>query len=172
MVSYPFQMVQGLLIFSFTFMQILDVIWPMTRRHTLCGICSQSHGVARFRLNLEAFQMSADKVVETIGSTAKLKKKKYRLFWLWMQVCVGDWWTHTNNQRYKKCMCNPRGVTWQIEEVNNPATHDGNILRGLVLTRQWTSHLEDQPLGEITALPHLRSLFEQPLYQTLCQNRT
>lgn len=73
MVSYPFQMVQGLLIFSFTFMQILDVIWPMTRRHTLCGICSQSHGVARFRLNLEAFQMSADKVVETIGSTTKLQ---------------------------------------------------------------------------------------------------
>lgn len=90
MVSYPFQMVQGLLIFSFTFMQILDVIWPMTRRHTLCGICSQSHGVARFRLNLEAFQMSADKVVETIGSTAKLKKKKIQaVLALDASVCRG-----------------------------------------------------------------------------------
>ncbi len=60
-----------------------DVIWSMIQQPTVCGICSQSHGVERYRLNIETFKflviMITDRVVELKVSTTKM-----RLIWSWM----------------------------------------------------------------------------------------
>lgn len=62
---------RGKLIFG----QIPDVIWPMIPQQAVCGICSQSHGAERCRLNLEAFKfwriIITDRVV--VSCTTKIE---------------------------------------------------------------------------------------------------
>lgn len=43
-------------VFYFVLRWLLDVIWLMIHQQTVCGISSQSHGVERYRLNLDAFK--------------------------------------------------------------------------------------------------------------------
>ena len=62
----------------------------MIYQQTLCGICSRSHGVSRYRLNLEAFKFQLiiipDRSLTSEKLGVRLPLQKYRL--IDESVCV------------------------------------------------------------------------------------